>query len=66
MGGSSNMPKKLKEYSVCIQYDVQKIYTVSARNEEHAQELALEGKGYSEIGDESWEYPEIIEVKEEV
>jgi len=38
------MTKKLKEYTVCIQYDVQKIYTVSAKNEEQAQDLVLNGK----------------------
>ncbi len=56
------MTKKLKEYTVCIQYDVQKIYIVSAKNEEQAQDLVLNGKGYSEVGDESWENDEVIEV----
>jgi hypothetical protein len=62
--GARKMTKKLKEYTVCIQYDVQKIYTVSAKNEEQAQDLVLNGKGYSEVGDESWENHEVIEVKE--
>lgn len=56
--------KKLKEYTVCIKYDVQKIYTVSAKNEEKAEKLVLDGKGYSERSDEDWEYIEIIETKE--
>jgi hypothetical protein len=58
------MTKKLKEYTVCLQYEVQKIYTVSAKNEEEAQDLVLSGKGYSEKSDEDWGYEEVIEVKE--
>ena len=58
------MNKKLKEYNVVLQYDVQKIYTVSAKNEEHAEELVRNGKGYSEKSDEDWDCEEIIEVNE--
>ena len=56
--------KKLKDYNVVLQYEVQKIYTVSAKNEEEAEELVLNGKGYSERSDEDWDYEEVIEVKE--
>ena len=56
--------KKLKEYNVALQYEVQKIYTVSAKNEKEAEELVLDGKGYSERSDEDWDYEEVIEVKE--
>lgn len=58
------MTKKLKEYTVVLQYDVQKTYTVSAKNEEQAEELVMDGKGYSEKSDEHWDYEEVIEVKE--
>jgi len=58
------MTKKLKDYTVCLQYEVQKIYTVSAKNEKQAQDLVLNGKGYSERSDEDWGYEEVIEVKE--
>lgn len=58
------MTKKLKEYNVALQYEVQKIYTVSAKNEQEAEELVLNGKGYSERSDEDWDYEEVIEVKE--
>jgi len=58
--------KKLKEYNVVLQYEVQKIYTVSAKNEEEAEELVRDGKGYSERSDEDWDYEEVIEVKEVV
>lgn len=57
------MTKKLKEYTVCLQYNVQKIYTVSAKNEEQAQDLVLDGKGYSDTSNEDWDSPELIEVK---
>lgn len=58
------MTKKLKEYSVVLQYNVQKTYTVSAKNEEEAEELVLDGKGYSERSDEDWDNEEVIEVEE--
>jgi hypothetical protein len=60
----TNIEKKLKEYSVVLQYEVQKIYTVSAKNEEEAQNLAMSGKGYSEKSDEYWDYEEVIEINE--
>ncbi len=56
--------KKLKEYAVVLQYEVQKTYTVSAKNEEEAEELVLSGNGYSERQQEDWDYEEVIEVKE--
>jgi len=62
--GARNMTKELKEYNVVLQYEVQKIYTVSAKNQEEAEELVLDGKGYSEKSDEDWDYEEVIEVKE--
>jgi hypothetical protein len=47
-----------------LQYEVQKIYTVSAKNEEEAQNLVMSGKG-SEKSKEDWDYEyEVIEVKE--
>ena len=55
-----------KEYNVILQYEVQKIYTVSAKNEEEAQNLVMSGKGYSETHNEDWDYEEVIEVKEVV
>jgi len=58
------MTIELKEYNVVLQYQVQKIYTVSAKNEEEAEELVINGKGYSEKSDEDWDYEEVIEVKE--
>ena len=58
------MTKKLKEYNVVLQYEVQKIYTVSAKNQEQAEQLVMDGKGYSEKSDEDWDYEEVIEVKE--
>ena len=60
----TNIEKKLKEYSVVLQYEVQKIYTVSAKNEEEAQNLVMSGKGYSEKSDEYWDYEEVIEINE--
>ena len=58
------MTKKLKDYNVVLQYDVQKTYTVSAKNQEEAEELVRSGKGYSEKCDEDWGCEEVIEVKE--
>jgi hypothetical protein len=58
------MTKKLKEYNVVFQYDVQKTYTVSAKNQEEAEELVKSGKGYSEKWDEDWGCEEVLEVKE--
>ena len=58
------MTKKLKEYNVVLQYDVQKTYTVSAKNQEEAEELVRNGNGYSEKSDEDWGCEEVIEVKE--
>ena len=58
------MTKKLKEYAVVLQYEVQKTYTVSAKNEQEAEDLVMDGKGYSEKSDEDWDYEEVIEVKE--
>jgi hypothetical protein len=58
------MTKKQKEYNVVLQYEVQKIYTVSAKNEEEAQNLVMSGKGYSEKSNEDWDYEEVIEVRE--
>jgi hypothetical protein len=60
------MNKKLKEYTVCLQYEVQKIYTVSAKNEEQAEKLVKDGKGYSEKWDEDWGCEEVLEVKEAI
>ena len=58
------MTKKQKEYNVVLQYEVQKIYTVSAKNEEEAQNLVMSGKCYSEKSNEDWDYEEVIEVRE--
>ena len=60
----TNIEKKLKEYSVVLQYEVQKIYTVSAKNEDEAKDLVMSGKGYSEKSDEYWDYEEVIEINE--
>jgi ectoine hydroxylase-related dioxygenase (phytanoyl-CoA dioxygenase family) len=48
------MTKKLKTFNVALQYEVQKIYTVSAKNQEEAEQLVMNGKGYSEKSDEDW------------
>ena len=60
------MTEKLKKYIVCVQYNVQKIYTVSANNQEEAEKLVLDGKGYSDKSDEDWDRQEVIEIKEAV
>jgi hypothetical protein len=61
---NKTMTKKQKEYNVVLQYEIQKIYTVSAKNEEEAQNLVMSGKG-SEKSKEDWDYEyEVIEVKE--
>jgi hypothetical protein len=58
------MTEKLKTYDVTLQYEVQKTYTVSANNQEEAEELVKNGKGYSEKWNEYWDNEEVIEVKE--
>ena len=58
------MTKKLKTFNVVLQYDVQKIYTVSAKNQEQAEQLVMDGKGYSEKSDEDWDCEEVLEVME--
>lgn len=56
------MTKKLKEYNVVIQYDVQRTFTVYAASEEQAEELVRDEKAidYSD----NWDEVETLEVKE--
>lgn len=56
------MTKKIKEYNVVIQYDVQRTFTVYAASEEQAEELVRDEKAidYSD----NWDEVETLEVKE--
>ena len=56
------MTKKLKEYNVVIQYDVQRTFTVYAASEEQAEELVRDEKAidYSD----NWDEVETLEIKE--
>jgi hypothetical protein len=56
------MTKKLKEYNVVIQYDVQRTFTVYAASEEQAEELVRDEKAidYSD----NWDEVGTLEVKE--
>jgi hypothetical protein len=56
------MTKKLKKYNVVLQYDVQRTYTVYAKNDEHAEELVLDSKAISHS--DHWGEEEILEVME--
>ena len=54
--------KKLKKYNVVLQYDVQRTYTVYAKNDEHAEELVLDSKAI--LHSDHWGEEEILEVME--
>ena len=56
------MTKGLKEYNVVFQYDVQRTYTVYAKDEEQAEELVKDGKAISH--DDNWGEEETLEIKE--
>ena len=56
------MTKKLKEYNVVIQYDVQRTFTVYAKDEEQAEELVRDEKAISY--EDNWDMEEILEIKE--
>ena len=56
------MIKELKEYNVVIQYDVQRTFTVYAKDEEQAEELVREEKAISY--EDNWDMEEILEIKE--
>jgi hypothetical protein len=58
------MTKELKEYNVVFQYDVQRTFTVYAKNEEEAEDLVKTGNALSYEADEDWGCEEVIEVKE--
>ena len=54
--------KKLKEYNVVIQYDVQRTFTVYAASEEQAEELVRDEKSISY--EDNWDEICTLEVKE--
>ena len=56
------MTKDLKEYNVVFQYDVQRTFTVYAKNEEEAEDLVKTGNALSY--EDNWGEEETIEVKE--
>jgi hypothetical protein len=53
------MTKGLKEYNVVFQYDVQRTYTVYAKDEEQAEELVKDGKAISHDEEETLEIKEV-------
>jgi hypothetical protein len=60
------MSKKLKEYSVVIEYNVQRTFTVCAKDEEQAEELVRNEKfenAYNDFED-NWDEIGTLEVKE--
>ena len=57
------MKKKLKEFKVVLSYDVQKTFIVDAKNEDEAQEKAIDWEGEISNKDD-WEYRELIECEE--
>jgi hypothetical protein len=56
------MTKDLKEYNVVFQYDVQRTFTVYAKNKEEAENLVKTGNALSY--EDNWGEEETIEVKE--
>ncbi len=56
------MTKELKEYNVVFQYDVQRTFTVYAKDQEQAEELVKTGNALSY--EDNWGEEETIEVKE--
>ena len=56
------MTKELKKYNVVFQYDVQRTFTVYAKNEEEAEDLVKTGNALSY--EDNWGEEETIEVKE--
>ena len=55
------MTKKNKKYDVIIQYDVQRTYTVLAKNEEQAEEIVRNGDAISHK--DHWLEIDTLEVK---
>ena len=56
------MNKKNKKYDVVIQYDVQRTYTVLAKNEEQAEKIVRNGDAKSHK--DHWLEIDTLEVKE--
>lgn len=56
------MTEKLKEYNVVIHYDVQRTFTVYAKNEEQAEDLVKTGNALSY--EDNWDEICTLEVKE--
>ena len=57
------MDKKLKTYTVVLSYDVQKTFTVKAKDENEAQDKAKDWKG--DTGKDNWEFIDYIEIEED-
>ena len=58
------MNKDLKEYSVVIEYNVQRTFTVCAKDEEQAEELVRNEKAFDH--EDNWDEVgtlEVVEVK---
>ena len=56
------MTKKNKKYDVVIQYDVQRTYTVLAKNDEQAEKIVR--NGYAISHKDHWLEIDTLEVKE--
>ena len=56
------MTKKNKKYDVVIQYDVQRTYTVLAKNDEQAEKIVRNGEAISP--NDHWLGIDTLEVKE--
>ena len=56
------MTKKLKEYNVVIEYEVQRTFTVYAKNEEQAEELVRNEKALNH--EDNWDEVGTLEVVE--
>ena len=56
------MTKKNKKYDVVIQYDVQRTYTVLAKNDEQAEKIVRNGEAISHK--DNWLEIDTLEIKE--
>ena len=56
------MTKKLKEYNVVIEYEVQRTFTVYAKNEEQAEKLVRNEKAFDH--EDNWDEVGTLEVVE--
>ena len=56
------MTEKLKTFNVVLQYDVQRTYTVLAKNDEHAEKIVRNGEAISHK--DHWLEIDTLEVKE--